>query len=320
VSLTTELKNRDSRPSLFMRVWAPNVRPIYRSWRKQLDGTDTAYPPFTFFIKPPWGPIGAALDYRLRYYFAATPGRQLVAAKGAARLALQGRSPAGELAEEFFERLDGLVQELRPASRRLARNDEMELCRYCYILALYEAFARPIFHAWRSPFTSLKPTARLKDLLALAERPWVQDVRDLSWTFYDNYGYLLSRPAVLNPTFAGSSWVDGADADLIVGGCLIDIKCTVKPGPSRMAVYQLLGYALLDDGDRHGIRSLGIYLARQGVLVEWPVTAFVQVVTEEWYPSLISLRSSLKEWLGVEPQPPWRNPFGPAARETQGKN
>lgn len=97
----------------------------------------------------------------------------------------------------------------------------------------------------------------------------------LSWAFYDRHSELLSKPAVLNPTFDGSRDVGGADADLIVDGCLIDIKTTINPRLSAKWLYQLLGYTLLDYSDRYLIREVAIYFARQQQLIKWPLDALV---------------------------------------------
>lgn len=78
----------------------------------------------------------------------------------------------------------------------------------------------------------------------------------------------------LNPTFGdGSELVGGADADLLVDDCIIDIK-TVKESKLHVDyVRQLVGYALLAnaygvDGSRARIdvRRLGVYFARAGVV------------------------------------------------------
>ncbi|MCG3134590.1 MAG: hypothetical protein HMLKMBBP_01904 [Planctomycetes bacterium] len=78
----------------------------------------------------------------------------------------------------------------------------------------------------------------------------------------------------LNPTFgSGSELLGGADADLLVDDCLIDIK-TVKESKLHVDyVRQLVGYALLAnaygvDGSRAqiDIRRLGVYFARAGAV------------------------------------------------------
>jgi hypothetical protein len=63
-----------------------------------------------------------------------------------------------------------------------------------------------------------------------------------------------------------------ADGDLILGDILLDVKVTKRPLPLDQAwLDQLIGYALLDRGDWHSLRGVGLYLARQGQLVTWPL-------------------------------------------------
>jgi hypothetical protein len=80
----------------------------------------------------------------------------------------------------------------------------------------------------------------------------------------------VRRPVVCGPTFAGSNLVGGADADVIVGGLLVDIKATVCPERAKSEMFrQLLGYVLLDTDDRYQLTGAGIFLARHGVLIDW---------------------------------------------------
>ena len=80
----------------------------------------------------------------------------------------------------------------------------------------------------------------------------------------------LSSP-VFGPTFGiGSRWIGGGDADVIDEGCLIDIKC-VNNIEATAFVRQVIAYALLDVENEHDLDSVGIYLARQGVLWQIPL-------------------------------------------------
>lgn len=65
-----------------------------------------------------------------------------------------------------------------------------------------------------------------------------------------------------------------AEADLLVGDTLVEVKTVLRADqPARVArwVWQLLGYAWLDTGDRWKIRQLAFYLARHGVTLRWPL-------------------------------------------------
>ena len=70
-------------------------------------------------------------------------------------------------------------------------------------------------------------------------------------------------PLAINPVFALSGAVGGADADVISDGLLIDFK-TGKGRSliSTIEIYQLIGYVLLDVDDSHRIRSIGIHALR----------------------------------------------------------
>ena len=72
------------------------------------------------------------------------------------------------------------------------------------------------------------------------------------------------------PTFyPGSSWLSGADGDLINEGCLIDIKAG-KDVKQTEFIRQVLAYAMLDVADEHKLNSIGVYLARYGILWQVP--------------------------------------------------
>lgn len=128
----------------------------------------------------------------------------------------------------------------------------------------------------------------------------VDDLCRLSWGFFDSQPALLRQQAILNPTFEGSRLVGGADADLIVEGCLIDIKATVNPLPFKpMDAYQLISYALLDFEDEYHITSVAVYLARQTMLLSWPVQDFVSLLSDG-QSSVESLRRDLRQVLAKE--------------------
>lgn len=91
----------------------------------------------------------------------------------------------------------------------------------------------------------------------------------------------LYRPLHLGPEFAASRWC-AADADLIAGGLLLELKTRLGARDPRTGervdrlqatdLYQLLGYLLFDHDDQYRIDRLGLYSARYGTLVDWPLT------------------------------------------------
>ncbi|MEE9174326.1 MAG: hypothetical protein V3U30_05055 [Thermoplasmata archaeon] len=82
---------------------------------------------------------------------------------------------------------------------------------------------------------------------------------------------------LLNPTFGrASGLVGGADADLISGDLLIDVKTTKRCVVDRRTLHQLLGYFLLtrlarrEEPSFSEVSALGVYLSRHGLLWTFP--------------------------------------------------
>lgn len=174
-----------------------------------------------------------------------------------------------ELIESFFNDLDKFLRDAAPAGKLLERPDEELLARYCYVLALLEGVAR-------SGRLDVFPLLGMREinvhrLLSIAREEWVDDLCNMSRLFYERCEKQLSNTAILNPTFEGSRDVGGADADMILGSCLIEIKTVVRARIERNWLFQLLGYVLLDYNDEYRLSSAGVYLARQGILVKWPL-------------------------------------------------
>lgn len=233
------------------------------------------------------GTVGTAFDYRVRLFFKAHPLSPLAAHRGAAVLAgewdaklaggmvqhLEGPSSpiAGlpqqprvtvDLVTEFFDDLDEVVNRVGPTARRLSREEDDVLARYCLTLALFEEVYRaagsPYFD---SPLLHVPQGVTCEQLLALPSAEQVADVCAL-WSGFLDEGIPEGRPAVCNPDFAGSGDVGGADADLLLGQCLVDLKVSVRPVKLAQGLRQLLGYVLLDYEDDYQIREVALYAAR----------------------------------------------------------
>jgi hypothetical protein len=265
-----------------------------------------------------------ALDYRIRFYLDITHYERLIAFTGAARLHLNGYmglhedckrllneslmpfnadQPAKhdrgeeEITALFFASLVRTICTVKPVGRRLKPDAERTLCRHCVILALYEQLYRaglqissPLFQVERGS---------LSDILSIPADHWIDDLCTLSWLFYDNFENLIKADGVnLNPVFCGSGHVGGADADMILDNCLIDIKATVRPGLDKLWLYQLLGYVLLDYRDVHKIRSIAVLYARQGFMLRWELDEIMCVMCGNYKPpSLADLRKEFQEMI-----------------------
>ena len=279
-----------------MRAQFPNTRRVMALSRDRMGKDVQTCRPAG---RVPYPLIGTVLDYRLRFYFPQigrhSSIKNLVCYAGAARACggtivynsadeVQRFIPPTEKRFErfeenaleanvlldFFVNLEVLLRRLAPAQRRLERADEDMLQRYCVVMAALEVFFR-IGYDRRSILLAPEPKATLGELLAAAEDAWIDDLRTLSWNFYDKFTPLLFQPSCLNPTFDGSGFVGGADADLIVDGCLVDIKTTINPMQDADWIYQILGYVLLDWHDENHIQEVAVYLSRQSCLLRWPL-------------------------------------------------
>ena len=262
MSLTSMLKSRGLPLREFFEDRLPNLKPLQEDWRNC--GAPSIVPPAPVV----WSLVGAAFDYRLRYLFVKTSVEEFVAALGAAR--------TGEVFfsfEIFGASLGEFIEAHNPIGRLLYPAAEAQLARYCYVLAMYESLFRAA--EVRSPLLELREGASAEEQLALVPVEAVEDLVALTAAAVDSLGPMLGQRIFANPTFAGSPDVGGADADLIVDSCLIDIKTTKSHGLDRAMVYQLVGYLLLDYEDEYAIRDIGFYLSRVPALIRWPAEAAI---------------------------------------------
>jgi hypothetical protein len=315
MSLTAELDRKDSPIRRWFDAHVIDIKPISEEWNAAVKVAPLIRPIIDRRIP---GTVGTAFDYRLRYWFAVTPLEALVASAGMrslsltsepvasrrgasdACLALGGPAPLASAAvvallPDFAASLSDALAGLRPVGRALPADDEELLCRYCYLLGLFEELFRGGLQI-RSPLYELVDGATVDDLLALPQQIWIDDLCALSTAFAGHYPALANGPVILNPTFSGSIEIGGADADLIVDGCLLDVKTTVDPKFTRTRVlYQLLGYALLDYDDRYEIDAVGVYLSRQELLLRWPLQLLLEQLLERADVSLTDLRLSFRD-------------------------
>ena len=77
---------------------------------------------------------------------------------------------------------------------------------------------------------------------------------------------------MLNPVLGRASWGVGADIDLIVGDCFVEIKTSVKSELQRDHYRQILAYLLMGiSAGYEYVNHVGIYFARHGWL--WKIDA-----------------------------------------------
>lgn len=135
----------------------------------------------------------------------------------------------------------------------------------CALLARYEQAGRSEFAAGQlagrlldveptlaAHMAALVAAADVSDLAAIAEQV-AQDSADLR----------VAGPLLLGQTFALSGALGGADADIIAGRTLIDLKGGASERIIRKRdIHQLAGYALADIDDEHRLDTVSIHALR----------------------------------------------------------
>lgn len=198
--------------------------------------------------------------------------RGLVAGTGAYLLQRRGLI-APDQVREFFSGIEKSADAIYGRVRRLSRKAEEDLCRRCYVLALFEEIAR-VGLLPGTPLTRLPKHPSVDDLLGVVDAERVEELVQMAWRFYATQKPLLTGRALVGAD------IGGTDPDLIVDRCLIEIKTAIDPGKITKPSWpwQLLGYALLDYGDFYELESVALYLARQGLLVRWPLDEYVRLL------------------------------------------
>jgi hypothetical protein len=307
MSLTSRLSNSGDPVRAWIDARFPDIGALVSDSRRSLRGATTicaidGRPPTT---------SGIAIDYRIRYAFAVTAPAELIAYAGAADVlsnlllevnpehpALWRTVPGTGLGVQqtvdpltpglppnpvsaFFAQLGDRVPTIAPVGHALDDGAERELSRYCFALGLFEEAFRTGTVAPGSLLNAVTPTTTVDEFLSAIPDSWVEDLAQLARLCVDAFGNRFDRPAVLNPVFAQSRAVGGADADLISDGMLLEIKTTINPRIDGAWIRQLLGYLLLDTAGEFEIRSLGLYLARQGRLLEWPLPDALDIIAAQ---------------------------------------
>ena len=174
---------------------------------------------------------------------------------------------------------------------------EERIVRYCFAFAwleeIYRAGQRVTAY---SPLIKQRPRS-LKALLEMPKSEWVEDVGQLVDLFQKRCENLMRGSVILDPELEGSRDIGGADPDFIAANELVDIKTvkTLKADRFRRWVYQLIGYVLLDYGNKYEISGLSIYFARHGVRMTWPFPEVLDLLSERSLPSLEVLRQNFRE-------------------------
>lgn len=238
--------------------------------------------------------------FRFAFTDRAAPSRSILRGMAAAveRARPTSREAVQQTAQALCAAVADLIDREHPFDRSrpipLADAAEEALNRLCYSMAWFEEVYRS-GRLW--PGTPLGDLSQDLTFDRMIEAVPAYAVADLAGQIRLADSTLAqlraAHPAAQvypGPTFAGSSDVGHADADLIVDGLLLDVKASASAKAGRTEFYQLISYVLLDYDDEYSIDQVGLYLSRFGRLVIWPVAEYL---------SLLGCRRSLADLRGA---------------------
>ncbi len=194
----------DNKIRAFFYEKFPHTRRVVLEQNRKLAGADTILPQ-TGDEAYPYGEVGMAIDYRIRYYVEITPFHNLVAARGAKNVSrFTDALPEGVISD-FVECLERTLVRVDPSQKFLSRSEELEINRYCFWLALFEQ----AFRVGRRSTNSLlaQQYDSVSELLAVVKDEWLEDLCALSWRFYKSCKDLLDEEWSLNPHFQGRACI-----------------------------------------------------------------------------------------------------------------
>jgi len=323
MSLQAQIREKGTPVRRFFEERFPNVTSVRKDLAARASDATTTRPPESAGY--PWTAAASAIDYRIRLAFpqsaAYLPRWEFASPVGGFSLVTDRKLPrpfpaefaaaSGEphgpfnsWAGAFFETLRDvlgavLANNSDPAKQPDAALEET-LAQLCYVLGLYEALNHggptvrsPLYEKLNFP-PVMFPVA---DALSLLCPPnVVADLDAMTKRFYEAQQELLAAAHVeLSPVFAGSTEIGGADGDLIVDNCLIDVKAFVDPAKdSHPWPWQLLGYVLLDYEDAWDLTSVAVYLPRQARLIEWSLDELCTMLGGSGQEPLSKVRSAFR--------------------------
>lgn len=198
---------------------------------------------------------------------------------------------------DFFDWLADETKEIGAHRREPSLDEEWALAEYCLVLGVFESQWRTNWRRWPPPMFGTALPSSVEELVDSIPDAWVLDAAAMGVRFQARHAGWRGATAELNPGFSGSGDVGGADADLIVDGCLWEIKCTARTKGQSDWLHQLLAYVLLDYEDEYGIEQAGFLLPRQDKALQWPVGELIERTCSPSFLPVAELRAMLRQRL-----------------------
>ena len=237
--------------------------------------------------------MGTAVDYSIRLELGLQPLESQVISAGIMRMEVLGTQNTPEERSQWAESVRHLLETSQDRS-------EEGLAKMAVLLAHLDVGFRS-GGMWDEAMVELVGELAEDDwspyrLLEIAGQQETTEVMELTRLAREPLKVHEGEPILMGTSLEGSAYVGGADADMIMGGHLCDIKTTMNPR-SRLpeTIRQLIGYTLLDWHDEYGIHDVGVYFSRQAVRVEWELECLLERTATDSRSTLGELRRAFKE-------------------------
>ncbi len=280
--LTGQLRYSASPISRFLAEHLPSIGRVVRDYQQRIGDLPRPVQP-SDVRTPAWSALGHAIDFRLRLSLGCPLGNSVAAGIAAIGTDMPLRGAPSPAARKALRACGSAL--MTQVDRHLAAPGEFPneyLARLCFVAAFYEDVYRTGEVRRYSMLASATADTTLDRLVSAVPGYVPGDIgrqMELSDRPFAQFRALPSAMVTCGPEFAGSRDIGGADADFILDGLLLDCKATIMPrrlGSDEIS--QLAGYLLLDYPSEYGIRKVGLYLARQGAIIDWEVPEFLDLL------------------------------------------
>ena len=273
MSLTSELERRDSWVNRFFKERVPSVVNFVRHECGKVKSLNTSIPCES---RTAARLVGTAFDYRLRMHFQTDFVSSTGVVLGIDRLIRFGSGHGRSTDRKWAKATVELLKDTPSADLELQAKVSVVLAWLDWgyrsggrwsgglrtIAAAVGKGAGP--WEWDRYTASIDPSTatEVADIMQLTRFPKAESV-------------------VCGVSFDGSRFVGGADADLVLDGCLYDVKTTVTPRDKMpLNLRQVIGYALLDWNDALALKEVGFYFSRQSAWLSWGLRDLVRQTAE----------------------------------------
>lgn len=284
MSLKRELESPRSPIRRFLDEQLPYTAGVLDPWQKALRGVKPQLPGEDPAGEPtPHAILGHAITARIGWDFAPAdrPGTR------AGGLALVAEGASATMVDELVTRLSGPLPQ-----------HPYDAARLSWFAGLLDRAHRS--GRWDEPaYQPILTAETVDELLLQVPAHWAADIVAVERKAERALSPLANEEgaaALVGASLAGSVQVDGAEADLLLAGTVVDLKVTATTKTRLRDLHQVLALALLDFDDEHSVTHIALAPVRFGLLVRWDLSELVVHMAGRAV-ELAQLRSDLRDRL-----------------------